>query len=76
MKHRERKPCSAPLGVPASNLWVSTSRTVDIRSMALNDISRIELTKVPTPSTPADSLAGSVNLISKSAFERSGHLLR
>lgn len=63
-------------GAPASNIWVSTSRTVDIRSMALNDISRIELTKVPTPSTPADSLAGSVNMISKSAFERSGRLLR
>lgn len=63
-------------GAPASNIWVSTSRTVDIRSMALNDISRIELSKVPTPSTPADSLAGSVNMISKSAFERSGRQLR
>ncbi len=63
-------------GAPASNIWVSTTRSVDIRSMALNDISRIELTKVPTPATPADSLAGSVNLISKSAFERSGRELR
>lgn len=63
-------------GAPASNIWVSTSRTVDIRSMALNDISRIELTKVPTPATPSDSLAGSVNMISKSAFERSGRVLR
>ena len=63
-------------GAPASNIWVSTSRTVDIRSMALNDISRIELSKVPTPANPSDSLAGSVNMISKSAFERSGRLLR
>ncbi len=63
-------------GAPASNIWVSTTRSVDIRSMALNDISRIELTKVPTPSSPADSLAGTVNLISKSAFERSGRQLR
>ncbi len=63
-------------GAPASNIWVSTSRTVDIRSMALNDISRIELSKVPTPANPSDSLAGTVNLISKSAFERSGRLLR
>jgi TonB-dependent receptor len=63
-------------GAPASNIWVSTTRSVDIRSMALNDISRIELTKVPTPATPADSLAGSVNMISKSAFERSGRQLR
>ena len=63
-------------GSPASNIWVSTTRSVDIRSMALNDISRIELTKVPTPANPADSLAGTVNLISKSAFERSGRQLR
>jgi iron complex outermembrane recepter protein len=63
-------------GAPASNIWVSTTRSVDIRSMALNDISRIELTKVPTPATPADSLAGSVNMIGKSAFERSGRQLR
>ncbi len=48
------------------------SRSVDMRSQSLSNISRIEVTKVPTPSTPADSLAGSVNMISKSAFERSG----
>jgi TonB-dependent receptor len=30
----------------------------------------VEVTKVPTPATPADSLGGSVNMISKSAFER------
>ena len=35
-----------------------------------NNISRIEVTKVPTPSTPADSLAGSVNMVPRSAFER------
>ncbi len=63
-------------GAPASNIWVGATRSVDIRSMALNDISRIELTKVPTPSTPADALAGSVNMVSKSAFERKGRQLR
>jgi iron complex outermembrane recepter protein len=63
-------------GAPSSNIWVSATRSVDVRSMALNDISRIELTKVPTPATPADSLAGSVNMVSKSAFERSGRQLR
>ena len=63
-------------GAPASNIWTTATRSVDIRSMALNDISRIELSKVPTPSSPADSLAGSVNLISKSAFERKGRELR
>lgn len=59
-------------GAPASNMWVSATRTVDVRSMALNDVSRIEIAKVPTPANPADALAGSVNLVSKSAFERKG----
>jgi TonB-dependent receptor len=63
-------------GAPASNIWATPTRSVDVRSMALNDIARIELTKVPTPATPADSLAGSVNMIGKSAFERSGRQLR
>jgi iron complex outermembrane receptor protein len=63
-------------GAPASNVWVSSTRTVDVRSMGLNDIARIELSKVPTPANPADSLAGSVNLVGKSAFERSGRQLR
>ncbi len=63
-------------GAPASNIWTTATRSVDVRSMALNDISRIELAKVPTPANPADSLAGSVNLISKSAFERKGREFR
>ena len=63
-------------GAPATNIWTGATRTVDVRSMALNDISRIELSKVPTPANPADSLGGSVNLVSKSAFERSGRQLR
>lgn len=52
------------------------TRTVEMRTQALNNISRIDVTKVPTPSSPADSLGGSVNMISKSAFERSGRELR
>lgn len=63
-------------GAPTTNIWNGTSRTTDVRSMGLNEISRVELTKIPTPANPADSLAGSVNLISKSAFERSGRQLR
>lgn len=49
----------------------SPQRNFNMNSLALNNISRIEVAKVPTPSTPADSLAGSVNFITKSAFERS-----
>lgn len=46
------------------------SRAFNMNVSSLNNISRVEVTKVPTPSTPADSLGGSVNMISKSAFER------
>ncbi len=49
----------------------SPGRNFNMNTLALNNISRIEVTKVPTPSTPADSLAGSVNMVTKSAFERS-----
>ena len=63
-------------GAPASNIWTTATRSVDVRSMALNDIARMEVSKVPTPANPSDSLAGSINLVSKSAFERTGRLLR
>ena len=63
-------------GAPMVSAGTSTNRSFDTNSMALNDVARIEVTKVPTPSTPADSLAGSVNMVSKSAFERSKAQLR
>ena len=63
-------------GTPVNIAAQSSTRNIDMRSLSLNDFSRIEVTKVPTPSTPADSLAGSVNLISKSAFERSSAQFR
>lgn len=49
----------------------TSSRSFNMNALALNNVARVELTKVPTPSNPADSLAGSVNMVSKSAFERS-----
>ena len=48
------------------------SRFFDFSQMSINNLARVEITKVPTPATPADSLAGSINLVSKSAFERKG----
>ena len=48
------------------------SRFFDFSQMSINNLARIEVTKVPTPANPADSLAGSINMVSKSAFERQG----
>jgi TonB-dependent receptor len=49
----------------------ATTRQFDFMQTSINNFSRIEVTKVPTPATPASGLSGSVNMISKSAFERS-----
>jgi iron complex outermembrane recepter protein len=57
-------------GMPVANANIGNSRAFEFKQVSMNNIARIELTKVPTPATPADSLAGSVNMISKSAFER------
>jgi len=46
------------------------SRFFDFSQMSINNLARIEITKVPTPANPADSLAGSINMTSKSSFER------
>jgi iron complex outermembrane receptor protein len=53
-----------------------SGRAFTFGTVSINNVSRVELTKVPTPAMPADSLGGSVNMISKSAFERSGRLFR
>lgn len=48
----------------------SGERSVIVQVISLNNTSRVEITKVPTPDQPASSIGGSINLISASAFER------
>ncbi len=55
----------------ASTTVSGDSRTFTLQGVSINNFSRVEVTKVPTPSTGADTMAGSVNMISKNAFERS-----
>lgn len=50
----------------------SSSRVFEFEQVSINNTSRTEIVKVPTPDLPADSLGGSVNFISKNAFERKG----
>jgi TonB-dependent receptor len=50
----------------------SNNRIFEFEQVSINNTSRTEITKVPTPDQPADSLGGSVNFISKNAFERKG----
>ena len=52
------------------------NRTFELEQVSLNNVERVEVVKVPTPDMPANSLGGSVNLVSKSAFERDGREVR
>lgn len=49
--------------------FAGNSRSMDLREMPMNNISRVEVTKVPTPDMPASGLGGSINLITRSGFE-------
>ncbi len=56
------------LSSPGDN---NTSRGIEVGFFNLNNISRIEVSHSPTPDTPGKSLAGSINLVPRSSFERS-----
>ena len=45
------------------------NRQFVLEGATINNIARIEVTKEPLPDTPANSMGGSVNLVTKSAFE-------
>jgi len=64
-------------GAQVSNAnYGGSSRAPFLSQTSINNISRVEVSKVPTPSSAADSLGGSINMVSKSAFERSRAELR
>lgn len=57
-------------GVPiASASQASLTTQVGLDMMSINNASRVELIKVPTPDMKMSSVGGQINLISKSAFE-------
>lgn len=45
------------------------TRALSLLEVPMSNISRVEVTKVPTPDMPASGLGGSLNIISKSGFE-------
>ncbi|MDO8539521.1 MAG: TonB-dependent receptor [Opitutaceae bacterium] len=47
-----------------------TARSVDFHTISMNNISRLEVVHSPTPESPGNALAGSVNMIPRSAFDR------
>jgi hypothetical protein len=48
----------------------SPGRAFEFDQLSINNVSRVEVTKGPTPDSPADAIGGTVNMVSKSAFER------
>ena len=71
-------------GVPAANVPITvggfdlasaagngTGRVTNLDQFSVNSISRIEVHHSPTPESSGSALAGSVNMVPRSAFERS-----
>ena len=46
------------------------SRSVSTNNLSINNMSRVEIVFTPTPETPGSALAGSINLIPRSSFDR------
>ncbi|PTX97674.1 TonB-dependent receptor [Opitutus sp. ER46] len=55
----------------ASSAGAGTRRAVELDQVSINSIARIEVLHSPTPESPGSALAGSVNMVPRSAFERS-----
>ena len=55
----------------ASNAGGSTGRQTNFEQVSINNMSRIEVIQSPTPESQGSALGGSVNMVPRSAFERS-----
>ena len=66
---------NVPVTIGGFNLATSegsgTGRNVELNAVSINNLSRIEAVYSPTPESPGAALAGSINLVPRSAFERS-----
>lgn len=84
MSYRQGDPREVEInGVSSSNVPVSidgfdlasseisgSGRNVELNSVSINTLSRVEVSFSPTPETRGDALAGAVNLIPRTSFER------
>ena len=55
---------------PGARANSGTGRTVELELVSVNNIARFDVLHSPTPESPGSALAGSVNLVPRSAFER------
>jgi iron complex outermembrane recepter protein len=59
----------------ASTSSASTSRSTELLQISIHNAARLEVTHSPTPESPGSALAGGVNIVPRSAFERAKPLL-
>ena len=59
----------------ASAQSANTGRAFEFEQASLANVEAIEVTKAPTPDMDADSIGGSINLVTKSAFGRAGRVI-
>jgi iron complex outermembrane recepter protein len=58
-------------GFDLANLPASgNNRNLDFNGVSINNVARVEVTNSNTPETSGSSLAGSINMVPRSAFER------
>lgn len=55
---------------------VDGDRNIALDSFPANMLARVDVVKAPTPDLPADAIGGTVNLVSRSAFDREGRTLQ
>ena len=67
-------PDNVPVMIDGFNLAgtgnAGTGRAADVDMMSINNAARIEVSYSPTPESPGGALAGSVNVVPRSSFER------
>lgn len=57
-------------GFTLANAASGTGRAAGVNQISINNTARVEVVYTPTPETTGSALAGSVNLVPRSAFER------
>ena len=57
-------------GFEQASAQANTARNIQMTNVATNNLSRIEVRFSPTPDSPGSALAGTVNMVVRSAFDR------
>jgi TonB-dependent receptor len=63
-------------GNPIASGGGGTSRALDLKSFAVQNIETIEVNFAPTPEQPANNMGGSINFKTKNAFAQKGRRVR